>query len=42
MDKTDEGLLGNEKIEDVIAALQQPANARIAGSCTDRGTKTHA
>ena len=23
MDKTDEGLLGNEKIEDAIAALQQ-------------------
>ena len=35
MDKTDEGLLGNEKIEDVIAALQQqPTQELLAHALT--------
>ena len=42
MDKTDEGLLGNEKIEEAIAALQQTAHTGIAGACLDSSAKTHA
>ena len=35
MDKTDEGLLGNEKIEDAIAALQQqPTQELLAHALT--------